>query len=251
MIKIVKDNIGNDVLMFNSKVIPLNKKNTDNNFRQIVMNHCTGNFEYDAYQINDELYLIKQIKKYKYYTEVNYKLINDDTIELFTSIETASKSSFFAYNNKYITVVERDYDYPINDVVAAYDIDANKLINCHDYQTKQVLCDSVVNYKRCLYDVVASILTNQILMIDKGRLFSFMSFITNETIDDNNYYDYVEEVKKYIIHCYPGFKGKKVDTSKRIILDLNCIYGIGYFKFKKIPYKIDNLNYINDKQLVK
>ena len=162
-----------------------------------------------------------------------------------------TKTSFLTYNSKYITVVERDYDYPINDVVAAYDIIEDKQIDCTDYHIRQELCDSVVNYKRCLYDVVASILTNQILMIDKQRLFSFMSFLTNRHIDDDNYEQYTQLIKEYIIHNYPGFKDHNIDTNKKLIMELNSIYGINYFKFKKIPYTIDNISYLQDKQLVK
>ena len=251
MIKIIEDNVGNDILMFDNKVIPLNRKNASQKFIQVVINNCVDNSDYDAYQIKDGLYVIKEIKSYRHYKETTYKIIMDNIIELYTSIETELRSSFLAYNSKYITIVERDYDYPINEVVSAYDIAKKKIIDCNNYSTRCELSDGVVNYRRCLYDVIASVLTSQILMPDKERLFSFLSFVTNERINESNYMSCLDKVKKYIIHCYPGFKGKKIDTNQRVILDLNSIYGVDYFKFKKIPYSIKNLTYVKDKQLVK
>ena len=42
MKKIVKDNTGNDILIINEKVIPLNMKNTDLVYQNIVMDYFNG-----------------------------------------------------------------------------------------------------------------------------------------------------------------------------------------------------------------
>lgn len=248
MIKIISDKYNNDVLINNDQEINLHKHNTSNTYQQKVLENVKAGYNYEAYQINNNIIVLKEIKSYNNFDEINYNIINNEVELFYTSIDNAAHSSFLSFNEKYIVVVEREYDCPLINVLAAYDIERGKYIDCSSHSIKNELADGVVKYRRCLYDVIASVLTDQILMIDKQRLFSFMSFVVNKKINEKNYHDYTGVVKEYIIRCYPGFNNHNDNIDKKIALELNGIYGIDYFKFKKIAYDIPDLSYINDKQ---
>lgn len=179
------------------------------------------------------------------------KIETDKTIVLYSEEEDLSKILSFSYNNKYIVVWESYYDCPIINVLAAYDIEKERKIDCSDNYINDKLIDSVVKIRRCMYDVVASILLDEELMIDKYRLYSFMSFILNKRINESNFHKVTPIIKEYIISKYPELNNQKIYNSKKELMMMNEKYGIDYFVFKKMEYSIDGIKYINNKKLIK
>jgi hypothetical protein len=179
------------------------------------------------------------------------KIETDKTVELYNEEEDVSKILSFSYNNKYVVVWESYYDCPIINVLAAYDIEKERKIDCSDNYINDKLIDSVVRIRRCMYDVVASIILDEELMVDKYRLYSFISFIINKTVDESNFHEYSPIIKEYILNKYPELNNQKIYTSKKDLIIMNERYGIDYFVFKKMEYNIEGIKYIKNKELVK
>lgn len=179
------------------------------------------------------------------------KIETDKTVELYSEEEDVSKILSFSYNNKYVVVWESYYDCPIINVLAAYDIEKERKIDCSDNYINDKLIDSVVRIRRCMYDVVASIILDEELMVDKYRLYSFISFIINKTVDESNFHEYSPIIKEYILNKYPELNNQKIYTSKKDLIIMNEKYGIDYFVFKKMEYNIEGIKYIKNKELVK
>ena len=179
------------------------------------------------------------------------KIETDKTFELYSEEEDVSKILSFSYNNKYVVVWESYYDCPIINVLAAYDIEKERKIDCSDNYINDKLIDSVVRIRRCMYDVVASIILDEELMVDKYRLYSFISFIINKTVDESNFHEYSPIIKEYILNKYPELNNQKIYTSKKDLIIMNEKYGIDYFVFKKMEYNIEGIKYIKNKELVK
>lgn len=179
------------------------------------------------------------------------KIETDKTFELYSEEEDVSKILSFSYNNKYVVVWESYYDCPIINVLAAYDIEKERKIDCSDNYINDKLIDSVVRIRRCMYDVVASIILDEELMVDKYRLYSFISFIINKTVDESNFHEYSPIIKEYILNKYPELNNQKIYTSKKDLIIMNEKYGIDYFVFKKMECNIPGLKYIDYKTLVK
>lgn len=196
------------------------------------------------YTIKEGLYLIRNNNSY------SIKQNENELIELYSN-EDMDSYIFFSYNNKYIVIWETYYDCPITTVLAAYDIENKKIIDCSNSYTNKELVEGVVKKQRCMYDVVASILMDTELMIDKNRLYNFMSFIINKRVNESNFHKYTSIIKDYIISCYPELESQKIYTNKKELLALNEQYGIDYFIFNQMEHNIDGLKYIKNNEFVK
>ena len=128
---IQKDSVNNDVLVIGDcKRIPLNSKNTSLDYQFAVYNQCQNDHEYSAKEIKPELYIIREKISHDQYIESNITLINHNTMPMISTIEDRCHKCFLSYNSKYIVIWERDYTCPTIDVVAAYDIEMEKMIDC-------------------------------------------------------------------------------------------------------------------------
>ena len=245
--EIIKDKNSNDVLLIGNKEVPLNKSNTSLEYQKQIYNCCQGDINYIAYEIKPSLYAVIEKKENEY----SVKIINNQIINMIDVIKDYNYDFSMTYNSKYVVVYRKEHVCPIIDILAAYDIKMNKLIDCSNYKINNSLVDGVVKYRRCMYDVMSSIINNQILVKDQERLFSFMSFISNKKITENNFYDIAPIIKEYIYHNYPHLKNQTFYTDKKNILILNEQYGINNFVFRKMDYDIGGLTYIKEKTLIK
>ena len=245
--QIVKDKNKNDILVVNNKLVPLNKRNTSLRYQKRIYDYCKEDIDYLAYEIKENLYSVVEKREDMY----SVKIIKDDVIDMIDIEKNNTYSVFLDFNSKYVVVYSQEHVCPIKDVLSAYDIKNNKLIDCTDFQTKSQLLDAVVNYRRCMYDVISSIMNNQVLIPDEERLYSFMSFVTNKRIHSNNFSAVVPMLKEYIYHYYPELKEETMYTDYKNVMHMNEQYGIDHFIFKKMPYDIPGLSYIKNKKLTK
>ena len=244
---IEKDDLGNDVLVISiDKKIPLNKSNTDINYQTAVYNNCCEGNLYSANEIENCLYVIREKQYYKNYSETKVKIIDNEEFDFCTYVEDEFNKVYMSYNSKYIVFWNIDEKFPMNDVVAAYDIENKKSIDCTDQIIVNELIKSVVKYRRCAYDILVSILKEDVLVKDPDRLYSFMSFLTNRDINDSNYQFVVPVVKEYVIKKYPKLKTHKINVDN--LKKLTKYYGLDSFVFKQIDRDIKDLTYKENKE---
>lgn len=250
---IKKDKKGNDVLVVNGQnSIPLNKKNTDLNYQMAVYNEIVLNKETLGYELKANLYLVLNTKYYEKYSETDLKIIHDNkTVNICSYVQDDNNKVYISNNDYYIVVSTYDCKFPVKDIISIYDIKEKKLVDCTDFATANNIYDSVTKHRRCSYDVIASIITESILIPDKQRLYEFMSFLTGYKIDDGNYFFVAPYVKEYILYKYPEFRDQKISKNINKVYKLNDKYGFDYFTFKPIDYKFENLKYITDEKDVK
>lgn len=250
---IEKDELGNDVLVISSdNKAPLNKKYTNINYQTAVYNNCCEDKNYSAYEIENKIYIIKGNEYYKNYSEIEVKIIDGKEKKSFTYVEDEFNKVYMSNNSKYIVFWNVDERCPMNEVVAAYDIEHHKLIDCTNQRIVNELIESVVLYRRCAYDVIASILKEDVLVKDSERLYTFLSFLTNKRVNKYNYPLEVPAVKEYVIKKYPKLKTHKVNINN--LKKLIKYYGLDSFAFKQIDRDIKDLTYIEnkeEKQLIK
>lgn len=245
---IIKQNsLGQDVLVTHNNQINLNKKNSSLNYQRKAYENCLDDLSYEVYEVNKKTYIIKS------YNQKDNMCYIDVIDSHRTNIYSADDCNplNISYNNNYITVWDMDYECPMINLLAAYDIKQQRLIDCRDIYTSNSLIDGVIKYRRCMFDVVASILLNKELMIDKTRLYSFMSFIVNDNVNQQNFWVYTDQIKSYILKFYPELKNIDKQLNQKDILKLNQQYGIDYFVFKQQDHIIPNIKYLSKKTYVK
>ena len=123
-------------------------------------------------------------------------------------------------------------------ISSEYDEASEKIVE--DYK-------KLVEIRRVRLDVLISIINNKILIKDRVRLYRFLSFIMNKEIDKNNYKDYLDEAREYVLSKYPNL----LDIEINNIDDKNKDYGINYFYFNRIDEDITDLKYLSNKSKVK
>ena len=140
--------------------------------------------------------------------------------------------------------------YMKTDVFFGYDLTCNKQLDCNDYNTSSNLYKSLVEIRRCRFDVIISILKGKILIDDSDRLFHFMSFILNTKITDDNYKDYLLIARNYILSKYPNLEDIDIKEDIELIKNNSKEYSINHFYFNRIDKNIDNLKYIKNNEKV-
>lgn len=231
------DEFGCDVISFNDKVIPLNKQKSNINYQLTIYKYCRDEYEYSAYQIIENVYIIIQYKNYKKNIQGLFKVIDHDKeINLSPFINDDTSIYSVSYNDKYIVLLKSNLNYYDKEIVEAYDIDNKKMIDCSNQANVHALMTKIVNKRRCSLNIILSILKGT-LTNDKSRLFAFLSFLNNCEINENNYYDYLDVSKKYILKLYPEL----CNYDNEYLSYHNSRYN--YLYFSPIGSVIDNLKY--------
>ena len=241
---LIKDSKGNDVIYINEKnMIYTNTRNNDINRQLTLFTMCFNHGICSIYKVNNDVSIIKQFINNDI---ILYISTNNDFVKIYEDKYDYSEGVNIHFNSRYLCVTLYEYGEAIPDIVSGYDFICNKHLDCNDFYTSSNLYKSLVEIRRCRFDVIISILKGEILTKDSDRLFRFMSFILDKKIDNNNYKDYISIAKKYIIKKYPDLLDINIDDISNLE-DKSKEYGINYFCFNRIDKKIDNLKYIDNK----
>lgn len=241
---LVKDSKGNDVIYINEKnMIYTNACNNDIN-RQLTLFTEFFNFGIcSIYKVNKEVSIIKQFINNDIIWYISKK---NEFIKIYENKYDHMEGVNIHFNSKYLCLTSYEYGDFIPDVFFGYDLTCNKQLDCNDYNTSSNLYKSLVEIRRCRFDVIISILKGEILTKDSDRIFRFMSFILDKKIDNNNYKDYISVAKEYVLKKYPNILEMDIDDINNIE-DKNKEYGINCFCFNRIDRKIDDLKYVDNK----
>lgn len=241
------DEFGNDVIHINNKVIPLNVKKSSLNYQLTIFNNCFDEYNYSAYQIKDNIYIIIKYEEYKNSTEGMFNIIdNGNIINLSSFINDDTNIYSLSFNDKYIVLLKSDLDYLDKQIIEAYDIENKKMIDCDNYNNIEGLMDKVVNKRRCMLDVIVSILTGKI-MDNELRIYNFLSFLNSCEVNKDNYQEYIYLSRKYILEQYPELNNFNLNLSIEEINNLTNSFSSNNFTFNPINKIIDNLTYKQDK----
>ncbi len=245
---LIKDKRGNDVIYINDKnMIYTNTKNSNIGQQLNLFTRCFNQGIYSLYKVNDNLSIVKKFINNDVSWYIN---TNDDFIKIYSDFIDHLEEVNIHFNSKYLCLTSYEYGEAMPEVVAGYDIANNKILDCNDYNTANNLYKSLVEIRRCRFDVIYSILKGEILIEDKDRLFCFMSFIMDEKITDNNYQEYMNIIKNYILKRYPLLCDINLDSIDDI-KEYSKGFGINHFYFNRIDTDIPDLKYISNKTKVK
>lgn len=232
---IKRDEFGFDVIIFNNKKIPLNKKNSSVNYQISIYNNCIDDYEYKSFEIIDNIYVFIKYINYPNKIVGNFNIIdNGNIINLNTFINDDKNVYSLSCNDKYIVMIKSDLEYIDKQIIEAYDIDNKKMIDCNNYNNIELLMKYVVNKKRCSKEILEKILNNNI-DIDDYLVYDFLSYLNDKKIDNNNYKDYIDVSCKYILNCYPNIYNKDLEI----------------YTFNTINHTINNLTYIENKKKIR
>lgn len=241
---LIKDSKGNDVIYINEKnIIYTNTYNNDINSQLTLFTKYFNLGICSIHKVNNDVSIIKQFINNDIVWYISNK---EDFIKIYEDKYDHLEGVNIHINSKYLCLTSYEYGEAIPDVVSGYDLTCNKQLDCNDYNTCSNLYKSLVEIRRCRFDVIISILKGEIITNDSDRLFRFMSFILDKKIDDNNYKDYISIVQNYILKKYSNLKELDIDNIDNLD-DKSKQYGINHFYFNRIDKKIDNLKYVDNK----
>ena len=245
---LVKDSKGCDVIYINDKNMIYTNSKTNNLGQQLnLYTRCFNQGIFSIYKVNDELSIVKQIINNDIIWYIN---TNDDYFKIYEDKFDHLEGVNIHFNSKYLCLTSYEYGEAMPEVVAGYDIEKSKLLDCNDYNTSSNIYKSLVEIRRCRFDVIISILKGKILIDDSDRLFHFMSFILNTKITDDNYKDYLLIARNYILSKYPNLEDIDIKEDIELIKNNSKEYSINHFYFNRIDKNIDNLKYIKNNEKV-
>ena len=242
---LTSDYRGNDIIYINdTNMIYTNTKNNDINRQLTLFTKFFSKGICSIYKVNDEVSIVKQLIN----NDITWYISNkDEFIKIYKDKYDHLEGVNIHFNSKYLCLTSYEYGEAMPDVVAGYDLTSNKLLDCNDYNTSSNLYKSLVELRRCRFDVIASILKGEILTKDSDRLFRFMSFILDKKIDNNNYKDYISIVKNYVLQKYPNLSELDINDIDDFE-DENKEYSINHFYFNRIDKNIEDLKYVKGKE---
>lgn len=245
---LTKDTNGNDVIYINDKnIIYTNTKNNQLGQQLNLFIKCFNQGICSIYKINDSVSIIRQFIN----NNINWYInTSDNIINVYSDYIDQIETINIHYNSKYLCLTSYEYGECVPDVVAGYDLTNNKLLDCSDYNTMNSLYRNLVEVRRCRFDVIASILTGRLVINDINRLFRFMSFILDRSIDDSNYKEYMKITRDYVLEKYPKLNELDISNIKNID-EYSKEFGINYFHFNKMDEDIKDLKYVENKTKVK
>lgn len=245
---LVKDSRGNDVIYINDKNMIYTNCKTNNLGQQLnLYNKCFNQGICSLYKINDELSVVKQIINNNIVWHIN---TNDDYYKIYEDKIDHLEGINIHFNSKYLCLTSYEYGEAMPEVVAGYDIEKSKLLDCNDYNTSSNLYKSLVEIRRCRFDVITSILKGKIFIDDIDRLFHFMSFILDIKINKTNYKDYLLITRNYILSKYPNLEDIDIKEDIESIKSSSKEYSINHFYFNRIDSDIKDLKYIKNNEKV-
>lgn len=241
---IKKDQNNCDVLVTIGKQIPLNLIDTTLNYQLAVYNNCLDEYQYKAYQVMNDIYILLRYRENKYVVSGQIDIIDHGDVYKLCDFENNDTDVYnISYNKNYIVAYRSDPECYTKEIVEAYDIKTKKMVDCNDCNSVNGLLDNVVNRRRCRFDIIVSILTGKVTDENKGRMFTFLSFLTKEYITENNYYDILLKSREYILNCYPELNNVNLNVpSDQIDLQSNK-YDLSYFTFNPINSIVPNIKY--------
>ena len=245
---LIKDSKGFDVIYINDKNMIYTNSKTNNLGQQLnLYTKCFNKGICFLYKVNDELSVVKQINNNDIIWYIN---TNDDYLKIYEDKFDNIEGVNIHFNSKYLCLTSYEYGEAIPEVVAGYDIKKSKLLDCNDYNTSSNLYKSLVEIRRCRFDVIVSILKGKIFIDDKDRLFRFMSFILDTKINEINYKAYLLLARNYIISKYPALENIDIKEDIERIKNSSKEYSINHFYFNRIDSNIDNLKYVKNNEKV-
>ena len=238
---LLNDVRGNDVIYIGkNNLVYLNDKDYPLSYQILLYQLCLDKGLCFAYKINDNTTLLKKQKDNK----VSYSVLNNATQKsLYKGYFDNLEQLRIHFNDKYICLTSTEYGDYYEKVIAGYDIEKAKLLDCNDYKTSSQLYEALVENRRCRDDLINSILKEKVLIKDKSRLYNFLSFILNEEINDKNVLDALTKAKSYVLERYP----EVLDINKKEDKNKDKENDIKFFQFNRIPKKISNLKYKENK----
>ena len=242
---LIKDEQGNDVIYIDkNNIIYTNTKNNNLEKQLTLFTECFNKGICSIYKVNDNVSVVKQIID----KDINWYINNQESyIKLYQDRLEHIEGVNIHFNSKYLCITSYEYGDAMPEVVAGYDLTNNKQLDCEDFNTNNSLYKKLVEIRRVRLDVLISIINNKIFIKDRVRLYRFLSFIMNKEIDKNNYKDYLDEAREYVLSKYPNL----LDIEINNIDDKNKDYGINYFYFNRIDEDITDLKYLSNKSKVK
>lgn len=242
---LVQDVRGNDVIYVNpSNHIYTNQKNLGLNEQLNLFHKCINQGICYTYKINKDVTILKKhIEKNIYW----YLLDGKNELNLYQSFYDNLEDINIIFNDKYFCLTSKEYGDAIPTVVAAYDIEQKKLLDCEDYQTENILYKTLVDVRRSQFDCVYSILTGKMMEETNERLFKLLSFMLGKKVDKNNYLDDIQQVRNYILNKYPYLSNIKVIDDVDELKELNYQFDINHFSFNRINEDLTKLKYLEPK----
>ena len=244
---LIKDSKGNDVIYINdNNMIYTNTKNNDIGRQLTLFTKCFNHGICCIYKVNDSVSIVKQFIK----NDITWYISNkNDFIRVYQDKYDHLEGVNIHYNSKYLCLTSYEYGEAMPDVVAGYDLTCNRVLDCNDYNTASNLYKSLVEIRRCRFDVILSILRGKIMTKDSDRLYRFMSFILDNKIDDSNYLDYIYEVKNYVLEKYPSLNDLNINDNYDLN-EKNKEFGINYFYFNRIDKDIKSIKYLDKNEKI-
>lgn len=223
----LKDNRANDIIYINNNnLIYTNSRNTKLNEQIHLYSHYFDAGISFVYKINDDLSLLKSTHN----KETIWTFLNDnEKIELHRKYFDNLSNTQIHFNDKYVCLANFEYGSSVPEVVAAYDIEKNALLDCSDYNTKNELYKNIVEARNFDKNVILSILNGKNMCKEKD-LENALSFLLNKEVNDKNLEDALAEALQYI----------KLEYEKLNNLDLTPDLDIlSRLYFKRKPKEID------------
>ena len=228
---IIKDRRGNDVLYINNKnMIYTNLKETNFDYQILMYYKYLNKGIINIYNINKDLFLMKQELKNNIYWYLN----NKEKQTQICKLDINDKDCGIYFNDYYLALASLENVAGIDEFIFAYDIEKDKEIDLTDYETEYNIYKYLVEIRGCTKENLLNIFDNKIY--NKEMIYNFMSFIFDKNVDKENCYKYLEDLKRYIIKTYKNINDWN---------DLNTLY---YFHRK--DKKIGNLKYKKEKTYI-